>query len=333
MPYYLGADLGGTKTHMLITDETGRVLGFGEAGPGNHQTVGFDGMLNTLQTGLEAALRSAGLGVEQISGAGFGIAGYDWPSEKPQMAETVEKLGLRAPYHMVNDAIPGLVAGAEEGWGVGLVSGTGCNCRGWDRDHKREGRVTGYGVMMGESAGSSELIFRTMQVIGYAWTRRGPATALAEAFIAHAGARDLEDLLEGYTENRYEIGAAAAPLVFNVAEKGDVVARELIHWAGCELGEMACAVIRQLGFEELAFDVVMAGSMFEGGPLLIEPMRATILNLAPGARLVRLNVPPVVGAVLIGMEQGGLRPTAEIRKTLGETARLARNGSRVVVNG
>ncbi len=109
MHYFLGADIGGTKTHMLIADETGRVVGFGEAGPGNHQNVGYDGMFKTLQTGLDAALQSAALAVKDISGAGFGIAGYDWPSEKSKMCATIDLLGLSAPYHLVNDAVPGIV--------------------------------------------------------------------------------------------------------------------------------------------------------------------------------------------------------------------------------
>ena len=126
---------------------------------------------------------------------------------------------------IVNDTIPGLVAGARDGWGVVVISGTGCNCRGWDRQHKREGRVTGYGFYLGEYAGSSELVARAMQLVGYEWTRRGPQTALTQAFIKHAGARDLTDLLEGYTERHYSVGAEAAPLVFQVAAQGDAVAR------------------------------------------------------------------------------------------------------------
>jgi hypothetical protein len=56
--------------------------------------------------------------------------------------------------------------------------------------------------------------------------------------------------------------------------------------------------------------------MFKGGKLLVDPMHAAIIKLAPGARLVRLSVPPVLGALLIGMQVGGLKPTPEIRKTL-----------------
>ena len=324
MRYYLGADLGATKTHTLIIDEAGRALGFGESGPGNHESVGYDGMFQSMKSGMEQALRVAGLKKEEISGAGFGVAGFDWSSEYDITASTLERLGLSASYKFVNDSVLGLVAGAEEGWGVVVVSGTGSNCRGWDREHNREGRVTGHGVLMGEGAGGSELMHRCMQLVGYAWSKRGPMTKLADALIEHVGAKDLEDLLRGYTTNEYQIGAEAAPVVFRVAEQGDGVANDLIHWAGCELGELANAVIRQLEFENLSFDVVMTGSMFEGGQMLIDPMREVIQKLAPIARLVRLNVPPVIGAAILGMEAGGLDVTKTIRDTMKESIMVLR---------
>ncbi len=47
--------------------------------------------------------------------------------------------------------------------------------------------------------------------------------------------------------------------------------------------------------------------------MLTDVMRETIHTVAPGARLVRLTVPPVVGAVMLGMEQAGVdfRPLRE----------------------
>ncbi len=325
MPYYLGADLGSTKTHTLIVDEAGRALGFGESGPGNHETIGYDGMFQSMYDGMEQALRTAGLKKEDIAGAGFGVAGYDWPSEIEATAAVIDRLGLQAPYKFVNDSVLGLVAGSEEGWGVVVVSGTGSNCRGWDREHEREGRVTGHGVLMGEGAGASELMHRCMQIVGYSWTRRQPRTSLADAIIAYTGARDLEDLMRGYTTHEYRVGAEAARIVFRVAEEGDQAARDLIAWAGIELGEMANAVIRQLEFENLHFDVVMTGSMFDGGARLTEPMRETIQKLAPGARLVRLSAPPVTGAVMLGMEAAGVRVFAEVRRTMHESISTLRS--------
>ena len=44
MKYFLGVDIGGTKSHALIADESGQVVGFGRAGAGNWEGVGYDGL-------------------------------------------------------------------------------------------------------------------------------------------------------------------------------------------------------------------------------------------------------------------------------------------------
>jgi N-acetylglucosamine kinase-like BadF-type ATPase len=316
MNAFLGADIGGTKTHVLIATATGQVIGFGEAGPGNHETVGYEGLVAALQTATAQALTQAGLKPTQIAGAGFGVAGYDWPSEETATLAAISTLGLPAPLAVVNDTILGLLAGSTEGWGVAVVSGTGCNCWGWDQSRQRIGHVTGGGWLFGEAAGASELVFKAVQALAHEWTRRGPATALTPVLTRAWGATSLPDLLEGLMDGRYRADAAAAPLIFQVAAAGDPVAVDLIHWAGRELGELAMAVIRQLEFEPLAFDVVLMGSMYNGSPLLIETMRQTIHAVAPGARLVRLAAPPVVGAVLLGMERAGQQLTPACRKIL-----------------
>ncbi len=317
--YFLGADVGSTKTHVAIADPTGRVLGLGESGPGNPDNVGYEGLRHTLGIATRSAVQQAGITIDQIAGAGFGVSGLDYPVQKAPTLQAIETIGLCAPIEAVNDALIGLVAGAAEGWGIAVVSGTGCNCWGWDRD-RRQGQVTGSGWQMGEYAGSYELAYRAVQLVAYEWTRRGPATQLTPALMKYLGASDVVEMLHGLATDRLHIDAAAAPLIFEVAAQGDAVAIELIRWAGRELGELAKAVIRQLNFEALEFDVVLLGSMFNGGKTLIGPMRDSIAELAPCARLVRLQTLPVVGAVLLGMEQAHWPITPEIRAELQRTA-------------
>jgi ubiquinone/menaquinone biosynthesis C-methylase UbiE len=69
---------------------------------------------------------------------------------------------------------------------------------------------------------------------------------------------------------------------------------------------MAVGVANQLGLQNEPFDVVLIGSIFDGHPAIKESLGETIRQVAPGARLVRLNVPPVVGGVLLGMEAAGV---------------------------
>ncbi len=315
--YYLGIDVGATKSHALIADEQGHAVGFGKCGSGSHEVVGYDGLRAALHTITDAALASAGITRAEIAGAGFGIAGYDWPSDAAPHREVIASLELSAPYALTNDTIIGLVAGATEGWGVGVVSGTGSNC--WGRDRQgHEGRMTGGGEMFAEYAGGGDLVGKAVQAVALAWGRRGPETRLTAAFQALTGAPDALALLEGLYRGHYTLSSANAPLVFQVAAEGDAVAQDIIRWAGRELGSLAIGVIRQLNFEALDVEIVQIGSLYNGSPVMGETMLATIREVAPRARAVRLTVPPVVGGVLLGMEQAGVDYPA-LRKTLIET--------------
>jgi N-acetylglucosamine kinase-like BadF-type ATPase len=310
--YFLGVDIGGTKSHALICDDLGNAQGFGIFGPGNHEEVGYEGLRTALQTVTEKALSMAGLTKDQICAAGFGVAGYDWPSELQPTLDSINSIGLHAPVEAVNDTIIGLLAGASQGWGVAVVAGTGTNCWGWD-EHHRIGRVTGVGY--GEHGGAGSLIEQALSAIAHEWTKRGPQTQLTTEFLQLTGAKDVPSLLEGIEMGKYSINSDFSPLVYKVAAQGDPIALSIINWAGSELGQTAAAVIRQLNIEQLDFEVVLVGSLYEMGEMLIGPMRQVIVSIAPKARLVRLSVPPVVGGVLLAMELTGLK-TADLRDNL-----------------
>ena len=317
MSYYLGLDVGSSKTHALIADATGRCVGFGAAGAGNYETVGYDGLTQAMQTASAAAARMAGVGAADIAGAGFGVAGHDWPADRPPHLAAIATLGLACPLELVNDAINGLLAGTTAGWGVNVTAGSSNNCRGRDRAG-REGRVVGNGAPFGEYGGAAEIVARGLQAVNHAWIRRGPPTTLTEAYLAASGATDAMNLMEGLTFGRYHLRGELAIEVFRAAEAGDDVAAGIVRWAGEELGWLAVAVIRQLELQDEAVEVVQSGSIFDGGPRLSEAMAAVVLRHAPRARLIRLRTLPVVGAVLLGMTAAGVDGFA-VRENLSAT--------------
>jgi N-acetylglucosamine kinase-like BadF-type ATPase len=314
MRYFLGVDVGGTKTHTLIADDQGQAVGFSEGGSGNHQTVGYDGLREVLLSTVSEALKQARLSIEQIDGAGFGVGGYDWPSQLPAHMEAITPLGLVCPIEVANDSIIGLLAGAAQGWGLVLIAGTGSNCRGRDKNG-REARITGEGGRFGEFGGGGEMVEKAIQAISHEWTQRGPKTALTQIFIKMTGAEDLDALIEGMDLDCYHPDASWAPIIFEEAHKGDEVACEIVAWSGRESGESACAVIRQLKIENEEFEVILVGSVFAGGDLYIGPLRDTIHKLAPKAKLVKLEAPPVIGGVVLGMQRAGVE-TVSIHKRL-----------------
>jgi N-acetylglucosamine kinase-like BadF-type ATPase len=316
--YFLGVDIGSTNSQAIITDDLGNILGFGEGGPGNHEVVGYAGLQDTLKAITDQALHSSGVMREHIIGAGFGVSGYDWPSEHTPTMDVIQTLGLSAHLELVNDTLLGLIAGAEQGWGIAVVAGSGENC--WGRDTQgRIGRMTGHGSLMGEYGGASTIVEKTIHVVSEEWSQRGPPTSLTGVLLEATGALDIEDLIEGLTQDRFQVSVEITPQVFRVAEEGDVVALGVARWAGEQLGSMVNGVVRQLELQDEAFDVVEIGGVFNAGKLLTYPLHATVLKLAPGARFVPLKVLPVVGAALLAMEHTKVDQRAARKALIAQT--------------
>ena len=150
---------------------------------------------------------------------------------------------------------------------------------------------------------------------------RGPKTVLSEMFINLTAAKNLDNLIEGIDMERYQ-PHPAWPLCFLKPLIWQSHCGEVITWLANELGESACGVIRQLGIEREEFEIVMAGSVFDGGNgnLYIEPLRQTIHELAPKAKMVKLGTPPVVGGVILAMQKVGLSTTS-VHKALIESTK------------
>jgi len=313
-PYLLGVDTGSSKTHALISDMSGQIIGFGESGCGNYEVVGEEGFIEAVNDAVDKAFSFADVRKSTIASMGFGLSGYDWPSEAPIMVKAIRSLQINSPYQFVNDIMLGLIAGSKEGWGVAADAGTGNNIIGRDKDGKI-GRITGNSILFGEFGGASEMVWRAMLAVTYAWSKRGPETHLTRLFIEHARVENEFELIEALATDKIQLDPGLATNIIQLAHEGDLQAQETVKFSANELALNVNAVIRQLKFETIDFEVVMMGSVFNAGDIYIKPFQETILQFAPKAKFVHLLVPPVVGAVLLAAEVSGL-PSESLRKQL-----------------
>ena len=319
MKYFFGVDVGSSKTHALIADETGRCISFGSSGGGNHQAMGYGRLTDVLQKSFLTASQISGIEKDQIAGAGFGIAGYDFPSEREDHLRAIAPLGLSCPVEIVNDGANGLISGTSHGIGVNVTAGSGVNCRGRGKDGK-EGRVVGNGIDFGEFGGAIEIVFRARQFVNYAWIKRIPPTRLTEIFLEATGAKDELDLMEGLSNNQYHLFPYLAVSIIDAARQGDQAALEVLRWSGEELGWLAVSVARQIEMENDEIEIVQSGSVFNAGELIVEPMRNIVMKCLPKAKMIRLDGPPVVGPLMLGMQTAGIDPYP-MRAKLIETAK------------
>jgi N-acetylglucosamine kinase-like BadF-type ATPase len=261
----------------------------------------------------------SGVSQIEIAGAGFGVSGYDFPSDREAHVQAIASLGLACPFEVVNDGWNGLFAAATHGVGVNVTAGSGVNCRGRGRNGQ-EGRVVGNGIEFGEFGGAIEIVFRAMQFVNYAWIKRIPPTKLTRIFLDATDAKDEMDLMEGLSNHFYHLFPYLAIQIADAAREGDQAAIEVLRWSGEELGWLAVSVARQIGMEKDEVEIIQSGSVFEAGEIITNPMRELILEYCPHAKLIRLNGPPVVGPVLLGMEQAGFDGYA-IRGNIVQTAK------------
>ena len=321
MRYFLGVDVGSSKTHALIADETGNCISFGKAGGGNHQGMGYERLTDVLQKSFGMASQISGVEKDQLAGAGFGIAGYDFPSEREAHLQAIAPLGLSCPVDIVNDGSNGLISGTSHGVGVNVTAGSGVNCRGRGKNGK-EGRVVGNGIDFGEYGGAIEIVYRARQFVNYAWIKRIPPTKLTKVFLEATGAKDEADLMEGLSSEQYHLFPYLAIEIVNAAREGDQAALEVIRWSGEELGWLAISVARQIEMENDEVEIVQSGSVFEAGELIVKPMRNIIMKCLPKAKMVRLDGPPVVGPLMLGMQMAGIDPYPMREKLIASAKRF-----------
>jgi N-acetylglucosamine kinase-like BadF-type ATPase len=317
MNYYLGIDAGGTKTLVMIADATGRICGIGRSGSGNWENVGLEGAYAAYEAGVAEALRAAGLRREQLTAAGYALAGFDWPSDEVRLNPVLDRLGVPGPRLLVNDTIAALRAGSRDGCGVAVIAGTGSTVAGRNRSGDTF-RTFGLGRMWGDFQGASGLVLEALRALGMRHYGRIASTSLEARFLSAFGAASVPELAERISRNeapwpRGEL----APLVFEAAAEGDAVAVAIVHEAGAEMGDNAVAVARQLALAAEEFDLVMAGGVFNSrSALLIDALVAPVRAYAPQVRPVVLDAPPAIGSVLLAMDAAGAIVTDGVRARL-----------------
>jgi N-acetylglucosamine kinase-like BadF-type ATPase len=308
MRYVLGVDGGATKTHALVADETGRVLGFGQGDGSNHQVHGLQPAMHEILRAVRSALQVSGLLPSSISLGSFCLAGADLPEDYNLLKDAVEALNLAQIVMIKNDTMAALRSGTTRSWGVVVICGTGFNAAGISPGGS-EIILPALGSISGDWGGGSDLSQEMIRAVMRAWDGRGSATLLTEMVLDALSAGSVEELLRMLYHKQIDpqrrIGLV--PLLFEAAEQGDRVAQELIVRLGTEVAVSANAIIRRLALTDEDVEVVLGGSVFKGrGRLLIDTVTRLVHEVAPKAQIVRPQNEPVVGAVLLALEAIGV---------------------------
>jgi N-acetylglucosamine kinase-like BadF-type ATPase len=254
------------------------------------------------------------------------VANADLPEEEEEVRRALEARRWSQTTSVVNDTFAVLRAGltapgpgkqpdAGAHWGVAVTCGAGINCVALAPD----GRATRYlalGDISGDWGGGFGLGRAALWHAIRAEDGRGEQTALRQAVAAHFGLQTVRDVTVGL--HRGQIGGGGllelAPVLLATAHRGDRVARNLVSRQADEICLMILAAMRRLSLTGLAAPVVLGGGMLTArDPLLIGDIEARLAAGAPRATVRIIDVPPIAGAALLGLDRAGAGPAAQDR--------------------
>ena len=306
MTYFLGVDGGQSGTTAVIGDESGRVLGTGDAGPCNHAGAheGRAKLERAVTASVAAACSQAGLDAAAIrfEAACFGMSGG--PEDKEAILDSILRVGRLT---VTNDAVIALAGATEAGQGIITIAGTGSIAFGRNGEG-RSARAGGWGYVFGDEGGAFDIVRQALRAALRMEEGWGTQTGLRAVMLDATGSRDANEAVHRmYTADwPRDRTATLAPLIDAAAAAGDRVAVEILANAAAQLAMLAAAVRSQLWKPGDAAEVAYIGGVFESR-LVLERFRM-LVELEDGIRCIAPKRGPAEGALLEAYRSAGLRP-------------------------
>jgi len=308
----LAVDGGGSKTDVVLVDTGGRVLAQARGPSSQPQSIGVPAALAVLDELVgRVRLESPPPAGEPLADhAAVYLAGLDLPQEVAAIEPALRARGWAGTLVLDNDTFAVLRAGTQALDAVAVTCGTGINCVGRNAAGEHS-RFAALGDLSGDWGGGGDLGRAALWHAARADDGRGAPTLLQEAVAAHFGAPDAMSV--GIAIHLGELSPRRlgdlAPVVLATAARGDRIAGELVDRLAAEIALLATVSMRRLDLLERPVDLVLGGGVARSrDPRLFDRLTRHVLDANPRTGLVVVDVPPVVGAVLLGLDALGATP-------------------------
>ncbi|MEH2369153.1 N-acetylglucosamine kinase [Nostoc sp.] len=314
MSYVLGIDGGGSKTVCILMDDLRQVLGRGEAGPSNYQSIGTAATLQSIQSAIQNAFEAAIItNYVNINAICLGLAGVGRATDIEVVKGLVKELQNNKlpitwalqPANIVicNDALIALVGGIGQPVGIVVAAGTGSIVFGRNYEGHTK-RVGGWGYILGDEGSAYKIAIAGMNAALKSYDGREMSTSLIEGFKQHLDLESIEDLIEVIYRRGWEVKqiAALAPVVDFAAASGDIVANIIIDDAVKELVKATFTVIHATFSVDSALEIVTTGSVWRGRSKIHERFSASLIKKFPNVNVIFPRYEPAYGAGLLALQ-------------------------------
>lgn len=310
-------DGGNSKTDVAVVRVDGEVLSVTRTGGHRPHTSGLDAAERQLHAAVGDALAAAGQ--PAVLAIGAYVANADFEIEERLLTERIAQWGIAREVRVGNDTLALLRSGLRDPVGVAVVCGAGINCVGLGRDGEIA-RFPAIGTITGDWGGGFDLSLTAMFHAARAEDGRGPGTMLSSMIARHFGFAAALEVSEAMhlgdidQSRLHEI----VPVLFDAANRGDVIAREIVARQAHEVVAMATIALDRVGLGAVEADVVLGGGVLAADyPLLSDAVRNGIAATHPLAKVTIPELSPLVGSILLALDEipiaAGARVAAESR--------------------
>ena len=316
MPVVAGVDGGATRTRVALLNQNGEIRGIGYGGPSNYNNVTLDTVSRHISEAFREAADQAGLPKSSVDGIFLGMAGVVSDPDRVAIRETVMELEVAPPdkIYVDHDIRIALAGGVGTGEGIALIVGTGSSCFGISASNE-SWRAGGWGYLLDDRGSGYDFGRRAMMMTVRDADGRGSQTALKPLVMEALDLDDIQKIMrkiyveglrgEGRPMTKEEI-ASLSSLVFQAADDGDSVARDIIDQGVNELTAMVTTIVGELRLEGTV-QVVITGGLAESYPAYRESIQQSISAELPACTFVDQICPPVVGAALLALDGIGVK--------------------------
>lgn len=291
----LGIDGGGTKTHACLVDLEGNILATAANGGANWERVGISAVQKSLDEIIDSVCAKASVSRGDIVDSTFALAGVDWEEDKKLLAPVVSALGLEGRCQLINDSFAALFAGIPQGIGCVSIAGTGGKSAG----RTQKGSVQTMGMELGEGGGAGQLVDTALDLIARAHHGIAEKTDLYKQLPAAVGFNDPIEFFTAVARGRVQLDETLAPLIFSLADQGDVGAIEVVTKVAQQHATDIEGIVKQLNFDGSTIELIRAGGLHTAANQIFdESFEKSLKTALPNLHMRVLDVSPVFGAVM-----------------------------------
>lgn len=309
MTLVLGIDGGATKTHAIIMNAAGEIVGEGFGGVGNYTVIGAQGAQQSFGDAVAAARRAAGLDETPFDAAFLGLASVVSETDHRIIRNIAEALALAPPERIGidHDCRIALAGGLSGRPGIVQICGTGSSTFGMNA--AGEGwRVGGWGRTISDEGSAYWMGVEAMRAAVRAYDGRDGETALLAEVLDFLAIPHIDYIYQPlYVQgmNKTEI-ARLAPRVIRVAQAGDAKARQIIERGMALVAECVEAAAQKLGMAGAPVELALVGGIFNAGEITVGALTRAVARRLDDCTLVRPELAPVVGAGILALRLAGV---------------------------